>query len=104
VNRFTKDAAANRRIFAFAKAAGIPILSADPDPDSFPSLDDLVQSSVRIVEPDHVSSLPVRVANFLRLHDHLHEVRRMTEASEVLTKRVQEMELQLNLIMKGSTP
>jgi hypothetical protein len=57
-----------------------------------------------IVEPDHVSSLPVRVANFLRLHDHLHEVRRMTEASEVLTKRVQEMELQLNLIMKGSTP
>ena len=46
----------------------------------------------------------MRVANFLRLHDHLHEVRRMTEASEVLTKRVQEMELQLNLIMKGSTP
>jgi len=42
VNRFTKDAAANRKLFAFAKAAGIPILGADPDPDSFASLDDLV--------------------------------------------------------------
>ena len=43
VNRFTKDAAANRKLFAFAKAAGIPILGADPDPDSFASLDDLVK-------------------------------------------------------------
>ena len=54
VNRFTKDAAANRRIFAFAKAAGIPILGADPDPDSFASLDDLVKEyDIRIAIHNH---------------------------------------------------
>lgn len=54
VNRFTKDAAANRRIFAFAKAVGIPILGADPDPDSFASLDDLVKEfDVRIAIHNH---------------------------------------------------
>ena len=55
-----------------------------------------------IVNPDHVSSLPVRIANFLRLHDHLHEVRRMSEASAALTGRVQEMERQLEGLLKGS--
>jgi len=43
VNRFTKDDAANRRMFEFAKAAGIRNFSADPDPDSFESLDRLVK-------------------------------------------------------------
>ena len=54
VNRFTKDAAANRKLFAFAKAAGIPILGADPDPDSFASLDDLVKEfDIRIAIHNH---------------------------------------------------
>lgn len=56
-----------------------------------------------IVEPGHLSSLPVRVANFLRLHDHLHEVRRMTEASDLLSNKVQDMERQLQKFLKGST-
>ena len=43
VNRFTKDDAANRKMFEFAKAAGIRNFSADPDPDSFESLDRLVK-------------------------------------------------------------
>ncbi len=43
VNRFTKDAADNRRLFEFAKAAGIKTITADPDPDSFASLDELVK-------------------------------------------------------------
>ena len=43
VNRFTKDADANRRLFVFAKKLGIPTLTADPDPESFDSLDDLVK-------------------------------------------------------------
>jgi inosose dehydratase len=43
VNRFTKDDAANRKMFDFAKAAGIRNFSADPDPDSFESLDRLVK-------------------------------------------------------------
>jgi sugar phosphate isomerase/epimerase len=42
VERFTKDNAANRRIFEFARALGVRYLSADPDPDSFDSLDKLV--------------------------------------------------------------
>ena len=54
VVRFTKDVAANRTIFAFAKAAGIRIISADPDPDSFASLDDLVREfDVRVAIHNH---------------------------------------------------
>lgn len=54
-----------------------------------------------IVDPRHVSSLPVRVTNFLRLHDHLHEVRRISDASRLLDARVREMEVQLKGILKG---
>lgn len=43
VNRFTKDAAANRKMFEFAKKLGIACLTADPDFDSFDSLDELVK-------------------------------------------------------------
>jgi sugar phosphate isomerase/epimerase len=42
VERFTKDNDANRRIFQFARNLGVRYLSADPDPDSFDSLDKLV--------------------------------------------------------------
>ncbi|MBM4069303.1 MAG: sugar phosphate isomerase/epimerase [Planctomycetes bacterium] len=42
VERFTKDHAANRRLFEFARNLGVRFLSADPDPDSFDSLDRLV--------------------------------------------------------------
>jgi sugar phosphate isomerase/epimerase len=43
VERFTKDHEANRRLFEFARKLGIRYLSADPDPDSFGSLDKLVE-------------------------------------------------------------
>jgi sugar phosphate isomerase/epimerase len=43
VSRFTKDAVANRKIFEFGRALGVAYLSADPDPDSFDSLDKLVE-------------------------------------------------------------
>ncbi len=42
VIKFTKDHEANRKIFEFAKELGISYLSADPDPASFESLDELV--------------------------------------------------------------
>jgi sugar phosphate isomerase/epimerase len=42
VERFTKDHAANRRLFEFARNLGVRYLSADPDPESFESLDKLV--------------------------------------------------------------
>jgi len=54
VNRFTKDAAANRKMFEFAKAAGIRTLGADPDPDAFASLDELVKEfDVRVAIHNH---------------------------------------------------
>lgn len=43
VNRFDGNADNNRRLFEFAKLAGIPLLSANPSPESFPILHDLVQ-------------------------------------------------------------
>lgn len=42
VESFTKDHAANRRLFEFARRLGVRYLSADPSPDSFDSLDKLV--------------------------------------------------------------
>ena len=54
INKFTKDAAANRKVFAYAKALGVPILGADPDPDSFDSLDDLVKEfDIKIAIHNH---------------------------------------------------
>lgn len=54
VNRFTKDADANRRLFEFAKKLGIPTLTADPDPESFDSLDDLVKEfDIRVAIHNH---------------------------------------------------
>lgn len=42
VESFTKDHAANRRLFEFGRRLGVRYLSADPSPDSFDSLDKLV--------------------------------------------------------------
>lgn len=54
VNRFTGDAAANRRLFEFARAAGIGIITADPDPDSFASLEELVREfDIRVAIHNH---------------------------------------------------
>lgn len=54
VNGFGKDAAANRKVFEFAKAAGITIITADPAPDSFESLDELVKEfDIRIAIHNH---------------------------------------------------
>jgi sugar phosphate isomerase/epimerase len=41
VSRFTKDHDANKKLFDLGKAIGLKYLSADPDPDSFDSLDKL---------------------------------------------------------------
>lgn len=43
VQRFSKDHAANKKSFEFGKALGLQSFSADPDPDSFDSLDKLVE-------------------------------------------------------------
>jgi inosose dehydratase len=57
VNRFTKDHEKNKALFQFAKAAGIKNLTADPDPDSFESLDSLCKEyDVRIAIHNHAPS------------------------------------------------
>jgi sugar phosphate isomerase/epimerase len=43
VRDFSKNTDANRKIFEFGKALGIKMFSADPDPDSFDSLDKLCE-------------------------------------------------------------
>jgi sugar phosphate isomerase/epimerase len=54
VNGFSKDHEANRRVFEFAKRAGIHTLSADPTEDAFDSLDKLVvEYDIRIAIHNH---------------------------------------------------
>ena len=53
-NPFTADHEANRRVFAFAQAAGIRNLLADPPADAFTSLEQLVaEYDVRIAIHNH---------------------------------------------------
>jgi inosose dehydratase len=42
VQSFTKDTDANRKVFEYGKALGVKMFSANPTPDSFDSLDKLV--------------------------------------------------------------
>jgi sugar phosphate isomerase/epimerase len=54
VNAFTKDAAANRKTFEFAKALGIGAITADPDPAAFDSLNSLVKEfDIRVAIHNH---------------------------------------------------
>lgn len=54
VNHFGPNKEANEKIFRFAKAAGIRNLSADPTPDAFDNLDELVEKyDVRIAIHNH---------------------------------------------------
>lgn len=54
VNRLTKDAAENRKVFEFAKKLGTPCITADPDLDSFDSLNELVKEfDIRIAIHNH---------------------------------------------------
>jgi len=54
VNQFTKDGEANRRVFEFAKKAGLKTITAGPTPDSMDSLNDLVKEfNIRIAIHNH---------------------------------------------------
>ncbi len=54
VNRFSKDHEANRKVFEFAKRAGVRNITANPTPDSFDSLDKLVaEYNIRIAIHNH---------------------------------------------------
>ena len=54
VNRFSKDNEANRKVFEFARRAGVRNITANPTPDSFDSLDKLVaEYNIRIAIHNH---------------------------------------------------
>jgi hypothetical protein len=54
-----------------------------------------------VVQPSHLESLPVRVANLLRIHDHLHELRRYSETLDRLQDRVNMLEHEVNALRPG---
>lgn len=57
-----------------------------------------------ILAPTHLSSLPIRVANLLRIHDHLHEIKRYATAVDEVSAKVAALESQLqSLRPSGST-
>lgn len=54
-----------------------------------------------ILSPTHLSSLPIRVANLLRIHDHLHEMKRYASALEDIGAKVANLERELETIRKS---
>ena len=44
-----------------------------------------------IVSPDHFASMPLRMTNLLRIHDHLHELDRYRQMIDKLTQRVDKL-------------
>jgi sugar phosphate isomerase/epimerase len=74
VNAFGKDHDKNRKVFEFAKKAGIRNLSADPAPEAFDSLDKLVaEYDIRIAihnhGPKHRYNKVTDVLNAIKDHD-----------------------------------
>ena len=54
VHGFSKDHEANKRLFQFGKKIGVRVITADPTPDSFDSLDKLVaEYDIRIAIHNH---------------------------------------------------
>jgi sugar phosphate isomerase/epimerase len=54
VHGFSKDHEANKRLFEFAKKAGVKVITANPERDSFDSLDKLVaEYDIRIAIHNH---------------------------------------------------
>ena len=54
VNGLSKDDKANRKVFEFAKAAGIRTITVDPTPDSFDSVEALVKEfDIRVAIHNH---------------------------------------------------
>jgi len=55
-----------------------------------------------IMAPDHVASLPIRVANLLRIHDHLHEMKRYAKTLDDINAKVTALETELTRLRGGS--
>ena len=53
-----------------------------------------------IVASDQLDSLPIRVANLLRIHDHLHELHRYSAALSSLTAQTEALKQELLQLKK----
>jgi hypothetical protein len=51
-----------------------------------------------LLHPDHLSSLPVRVANLLRMHDHLHELLRYEKELKRMQADIGRIEAELQAL------
>ena len=54
-----------------------------------------------ILHPDHLSSIPLRVANLLRIHDHLQELNRYERESLRMQSRLATIEKELEILGQG---
>jgi hypothetical protein len=53
-----------------------------------------------ILAPAHLASVPIRVANLLRIHDHLHELKRYEAALDDINAKVKVLEGQVATIKR----
>lgn len=51
-----------------------------------------------VLHPDHISSLPVRAANLLRMHDHLHELLRYEKELKHMQSDISRIEAELEAL------
>lgn len=56
-----------------------------------------------ILHPDHLDSMPIRVANLLKIHDHLHELWRYKDQLDTMQSQISEIEDSLTKMGKGES-
>jgi hypothetical protein len=54
-----------------------------------------------VIAPDHLDSLPIRVANLIRIHDHLRELYRYESTLETLEKKIKTLESEIEKFGEG---
>ena len=68
------------------------------------TLADLIEPAARenwyfdVVHPDHLESLPIRVANLLRIHDHMREILRYQDVLGSLQEQVEAMDNRISTL------
>ncbi len=55
-----------------------------------------------ILTPAHIESIPIRVANILRIHDHLHELYRYEKTLDEMSAKVSDMENKISKMTSNS--
>ncbi|MCB9228084.1 MAG: hypothetical protein H6618_00585 [Deltaproteobacteria bacterium] len=74
----------------------------------WPALQPVTQKAIQmnwyfdIIHPDHIASLPIRIANLLRIHDHLHELKRYEHSLNSLDEQLEKVSLAVRTL-KGTS-